>query len=181
MHYALTDFLQDILQNSVEAGAGLIITDIVESPAEYLIYVADNGCGMSPETLRKALDPFFTDGVKHKKRKVGLGLAFLNQAIRAVDGDFEIDSRKGEGTSVRFSFPKKHIDCPPLGNLPETLLWLFAYPGEFELKLTRELNGKKYTVLRSELKDAVGDFTDAQSLKLAGEYLAAQEKEVGGL
>ena len=180
MHFDITDFLQDIFQNSVEAGAGLIMVDIIESPDEYLIYVADNGCGMSQDVLRKALDPFFTDGVKHQKRKVGLGLAFLNQAVQAVDGDFAIDSREGEGTSVRFVFPKKHIDCPPLGRVSEALLLMFAYPGDYELNVTRELNGKKYAVLRSELKDAAGDWTDTVSLKLAGEYLTGQEEEIGG-
>ncbi|MDR2431404.1 MAG: ATP-binding protein [Candidatus Margulisbacteria bacterium] len=180
MHFAVTDFLQDIVQNSVEAGAGMIMVDIVETPAEYLIYVADDGHGMSREVLRRALDPFYTDGRKHKKRKVGLGLAFLNQAVKAVDGDFEIDSRAGEGTTVRFSFPKSHIDCPPLGNLPETLLWMFAYPGGYELNVTRELNGKKYTALRGELAEAVGGWTDARSLKLAGEYLAGLENAAGG-
>ncbi|MDR1997770.1 MAG: ATP-binding protein [Candidatus Margulisbacteria bacterium] len=178
MHYALTDFLQDIFQNSVEAQAGLIVIDLIEDPEKYLIYVADNGRGMSQAVLRQALDPFFTSGEKHRRRRVGLGLAFLNQAVKAVDGDFEIKSEEGTGTSVVFSFPKKHLDCPPLGDLPGTLLLMFAYPGAYELNVTRQLNGQKYTVLRSELQAAAGDWTDAQSLKLAGAYLAGLEEDL---
>jgi hypothetical protein len=180
MHFAITDFLQDIFQNSVEAGAGLVAVDLVENPTAYLIYVADNGCGMSREVLRKVLDPFYTDGIKHQKRKVGLGLAFLNQAVKAVDGDFDIKSEQRQGTSVAFSFPKQHIDCPPLGSVPTALLLMFAYPGDYELNVTRELNAKKYTVLRSELREAVGEWTDTRSLVLAKEYLNGLEEELGG-
>ena len=40
---------------------------------------------MTDEELKKAVDPFYTDGLKHKKRKVGLGLPFMIQAVQQAN------------------------------------------------------------------------------------------------
>jgi hypothetical protein len=41
---------------------------------------------MTPAILKKIQDPFFTDGTKHIKRKVGLGIPFLMQAVSLSGG-----------------------------------------------------------------------------------------------
>lgn len=46
---------------------------------------------MDEETLKKVKDPFFTDGEKHKERKVGLGIPFLIQA-EAAGGNLTFQS-----------------------------------------------------------------------------------------
>ncbi|HOH38340.1 MAG TPA: ATP-binding protein, partial [Spirochaetota bacterium] len=73
MQYSVSDFLTDIVQNSIEAEASVITVDYIEEFPMLNIMVGDNGKGMDEETLAKAKDPFFTDGEKHKNRKVGLG------------------------------------------------------------------------------------------------------------
>ncbi|MDC7247604.1 MAG: sensor histidine kinase, partial [Sphaerochaetaceae bacterium] len=79
MHASLCDFLTDIVQNSIEAGSHLISIQIYQDEHAMTFKVTDDGRGMSEEQLRKALDPFYSDGVKHEHRKVGLGLPFLQQ------------------------------------------------------------------------------------------------------
>ncbi|HLO67072.1 MAG TPA: ATP-binding protein [Holophaga sp.] len=65
--------------------------------------VADTGQGMSPEVLRRAMEPFFT--TKPAGKGTGLGLAGVYGTLKAHGGAVEIRSREGEGTRVALTFP----------------------------------------------------------------------------
>ncbi|MBB3936267.1 hybrid sensor histidine kinase/response regulator [Aureimonas phyllosphaerae] len=65
--------------------------------------VADTGSGMSPETLAKAFEPFFT--TKPLGQGTGLGLSQIYGFARQSGGHVAIDSREGEGTSIRLLLP----------------------------------------------------------------------------
>ncbi len=76
-----------------------------ELPAgEYAeILVADEGCGMSPETLDRAIEPFFsTRDVGHGN---GLGLSMAYGFAQQSGGTIIIESEVGRGTVVRILFP----------------------------------------------------------------------------
>jgi CheY-like chemotaxis protein len=63
--------------------------------------VEDTGSGMSDETRRRCLEPFFsTKG----KRGTGLGLAMAFGTMQRHGGELEIDSQLGRGTLVRLLF-----------------------------------------------------------------------------
>lgn len=115
----------DIAENSINAGATRIEIKITEDiKADLLtIEIADNGKGMNEETVRKALDPFFTTkGTK----KVGLGLPLLAHAARESEGDIKIESEINKGTRVLATFSYSHIDRKPIGNMNETINTLIA-------------------------------------------------------
>ncbi len=65
--------------------------------------VTDTGGGMSPETLTRAVEPFFT--TKEVGKGTGLGLATAYGVARAAGGDLRIESKLGEGTRVEVFFP----------------------------------------------------------------------------
>jgi signal transduction histidine kinase len=65
------------------------------------VRIADTGPGMPPETVARALDPFFTT----KHRGTGLGLAIANQIMDSHHGSLTVESREGEGTSMTLDFP----------------------------------------------------------------------------
>ena len=72
------------------------------------IEVEDNGGGMSPETLRKIYDPFFTtkSNPREGQRKgTGLGLAVTYGIIQEHSGTIEVTSSVGEGTTFRLELP----------------------------------------------------------------------------
>ena len=71
---------------------------------EYIVMkVEDDGVGMPPQTLQRAVEPFFT--TKAKGAGTGLGLATAHGFALQSRGALRIDSNEGEGTSVQFFFP----------------------------------------------------------------------------
>lgn len=67
-----------------------------------IIEVIDNGIGMEPDVLAKAMFPFFSTKAGNH---VGLGLTGCEQMIRALEGKLSLTSRPGKGTKVRISIP----------------------------------------------------------------------------
>jgi signal transduction histidine kinase len=70
---------------------------------EIEIRVADDGTGMSQETLRWALSPFFT--TKPQGYGTGLGLAMTQRFVQEAGGRLEIVSAPGAGTTVAIRLP----------------------------------------------------------------------------
>lgn len=73
---------------------------ILQGPCAALI-VTDDGPGMSPETLEKMFDPFYT--TKFVGR--GLGLSAVLGIVRGHGGAIRVDAAPGEGTKVTVVFP----------------------------------------------------------------------------
>ena len=90
--------------------ANVILTDEPERPEEpgpgeyVMIAVNDTGPGMDPEVLAKAFEPFFT--TKQVGKGSGLGLAQVYGFAKQSGGGARIDSRAGEGASVKVFLPR---------------------------------------------------------------------------
>ena len=69
------------------------------------LLVADNGTGMSDDTLARIFDPFFT--TKAHGEGTGLGLSVVNGVVRNHGGGIVVESRPGRGTEFRVYFPKQ--------------------------------------------------------------------------
>jgi len=178
MHHSLCDYISDLAQNSVEAGGSVVIVDLIEQGGIIKVYISDNGSGMDGAALERVRDPFFTDGRKHEKRKVGLGISFLAQFMAQCGGTWDISSEKGVGTSLFFEYDKTHPDAPPIGNLASTVASCMGMPGEFDLKFSRSLDGESYSALRSEVVEALGDINDAETLIALREFIRLSENEL---
>ncbi len=73
-------------------------------PGTYVrISIADNGIGMPPEVLRRAMEPFFT--TKEVGKGTGLGLSQVYGFVTQSGGDVLIDSEVGKGTTVQLYLP----------------------------------------------------------------------------
>lgn len=68
------------------------------------ILVADTGCGIPRDTLRRIFDPFFT--TKGAGVGTGLGLSICRSLVAAAGGTIVADSTVGEGTVFRVVLPK---------------------------------------------------------------------------
>ena len=75
-------------------------------PAYVVIEVSDNGTGMSEETRKRCLEPFFsTKG----KRGTGMGLAMVYGVMERHEGSIEIQSEQGKGSTFRLIFPVRKL------------------------------------------------------------------------
>ncbi|MEE4743589.1 ATP-binding protein [Pseudomonas alliivorans] len=65
--------------------------------------VSDNGCGMSEDTLRHCVEPFYS--TKGVGKGTGLGLSMVQGLALQSGGEFDIRSRPGQGTQVSLWLP----------------------------------------------------------------------------
>ena len=80
-----------------------------DSPGAYIfIEIRDEGCGMTPETLKRIFDPFFT--TKFTGR--GLGLAAVLGIIKGHHGDIQVSSQPGVGTVFQILLPESQRALP---------------------------------------------------------------------
>jgi len=108
---ALRQVLLNLLTNAIDATEppGTITVSAAVLPQNgrpgrsLELTVADTGHGMAPEELRRAVEPFYT--TKAPGRGTGLGLAIVDHIVRAHGGQLEVESVRGQGTSVRVRLP----------------------------------------------------------------------------
>ncbi len=99
----LVEFEENRISTSPQARAGRFLC----------LSVADNGCGMDPETQARIFEPFFT--TKSADKGTGLGLATVYGAVQQHQGWIELQSAVGQGSTFRIYFP-----CDTkLGAVPE--------------------------------------------------------------
>jgi signal transduction histidine kinase/CheY-like chemotaxis protein len=86
-------------------------------PGEYVVIsVADTGSGMTKEVLAKAFEPFFT--TKEIGKGSGLGLSQVLGFAKQSGGGMRIETRTGEGTSVKVYLPRTTIDAAEASTVP---------------------------------------------------------------
>ncbi|WP_223480510.1 MULTISPECIES: sensor histidine kinase [unclassified Pseudomonas] len=101
----LTQILNRLLANALEAmDQGGTLTVILEptDARDVSVVVSDTGRGMNEEQRSMAFRPFFTT----KQGGLGVGLVLVKRIMERCGGTVSLDSREGEGTSVRLSFQR---------------------------------------------------------------------------
>ena len=145
--------ITDLAANSLRAGADAIDIALSLDGTQLELAVTDNGCGMAPEAVRRAFDPFYTT---RTTRRTGLGLPFLLQSAEGCGGSAAIRSVPGKGTCVRALFMTDHPDSPPAGDLAETLMQIMAGNPGTAFTLTLRCGTKAAGLSTTELSDALG-------------------------
>jgi len=74
------------------------------------VSVIDAGFGMEPETLARAVEPFYS--TKEFGRGTGLGLSMVHGLAAQLGGGFELSSAPGEGTRVDLYLPVAEDAAP---------------------------------------------------------------------
>jgi len=77
---------------------------IMEASTRWEVALSDTGAGIPPEVLPMVFKPMFT--TKPEGKGTGLGLAISREIVRAHGGEIHIESKQGEGTTLRFTLPK---------------------------------------------------------------------------
>jgi two-component system NtrC family sensor kinase len=96
----------NIIINAADAMAGdggtlTIKTNMKDGMAE--VSFTDSGCGMPKEHLSKLFAPFFT--TKETGKGTGLGLAISYGIIQSHNGEIDVESEVGKGSTFRIRLP----------------------------------------------------------------------------
>lgn len=171
----------DVAENSVRAGAALIELAVIADTARDLltITIADNGCGMSAEQLRRVEDPFFTT---RTTRKIGLGVPFFKYAAECTGGTFSIHSEEGKGTQVTASFVLSNIDRMPLGDMTGTVHTLITMNPQIDFTYHYRVDEREFTLDTREFRKILGDvpLNEPEVSTYIKEYLTENHAEVTG-
>ncbi len=145
----------DIVENSINAKATRVKILIEENIAKDKLCIAiiDNGMGMDREIISKITDPFVTT---RNCRRVGLGLPLLKTKAKLCHGDLTIDSRPGEGTTVKIIFQYGNIDRPPLGDITSTLMCIIAANPDLDIVYQHNVGEVLYQLDTREVKRIIG-------------------------
>ena len=170
--------LLDVAKNSVAAGAKHVSITLDEDKDGWLaIAIADDGRGMAPEFLARATDPFTTT---RTTRKVGLGLPLLRLTAEQTGGSLSIDSTLGVGTTLTARFQRRHLDCPPLGDLPGAVALLIQGSPDMELTYRHTTPRGEAALSTAELRDILGgdvSLAEPEVFAWIQDYLTEQENE----
>ncbi|MBW2307268.1 MAG: HAMP domain-containing protein [Deltaproteobacteria bacterium] len=96
----------NVILNAIEAMQGerkiLTIRSMgVDDHDTVAVEIEDTGSGIPQENLPYIFDPFFTT----KRKGTGLGLSVVYGIINKHNGRIQVDSKPGEGTTVRIELP----------------------------------------------------------------------------
>ena len=80
-----------------------LIVGTAGTPEGVVITVRDNGPGVTPETMEKMFNPFFT--TRNTSHNTGLGLSLSHDIAREHGGDIRVESEPGEYTEMRVLLP----------------------------------------------------------------------------
>jgi PAS domain S-box-containing protein len=113
--------LQQVVVNLVTNSAfaigdkcGRVTVTLDEVPGEpgaphlVRLSVADTGCGMSPDIVRRLFEPFFT--TKSVGEGTGLGLSVVHGIVTSHGGTIDVKSAPGKGTEFIILLPAKPVD-----------------------------------------------------------------------
>ena len=103
--------ISNLVQNAIYAceNGGQVSWGIDETNDTVRLYVKDNGCGMTDEQLNRVKEPFYrVDKARSREEgRTGLGLAICAEIVKYHNGEMEIQSEIGRGTTIFVTFPKK--------------------------------------------------------------------------
>lgn len=95
----LSQILNNLVENAIQASSpgGTVWVRITPGEGEMTLEVKDEGRGVASEDLPHLMQPFFT----RRQAGTGLGLTIVKRLVDLYDGQVSVESRPGEGTSMK--------------------------------------------------------------------------------
>jgi hypothetical protein len=99
----------NLFVNAVDASQGRGVVELRTSDEEIAgrqwacLTIRDHGVGMDEATRERIFEPFFTT---KEPRGTGLGLATVHAIVRQAEGEVDVESAPGAGSSFRVRIPR---------------------------------------------------------------------------
>lgn len=94
--------LQNLIKNSLEAGASRVMVSIRRAASKVVLSVTDNGSGLPPQMLEAILKKPVESTKAHG---TGLGMTICRHIAMAHNAEMKVESRPGGGTTFTLEFP----------------------------------------------------------------------------
>lgn len=103
--------ISNLINNAAEASApgAKIIVDLKSVKAFYQISIQDFGVGISLDNLKKIGTKGFSFG---KENGTGIGVFYAKRFVEDLEGELNIESKMGQGTTVNILIPKLQSEVP---------------------------------------------------------------------
>ena len=89
-----------------DKAAGTIEIDLFENETHYVFSVKDDGPGIPQQYHERIFEMFQTLKPRDQREGSGMGLAFVKKILNSCHGTIDVQSKPGEGTLFRFTWPK---------------------------------------------------------------------------
>lgn len=100
--------IEQLLVNAIKYTEGenkKVIVTAYTSEKGKVLEVKDQGVGIPQKDTRRVFEPFYTgENGRRFGESTGMGLYLVNEVCRKLEHKIELDSKPGEGTSVRIIF-----------------------------------------------------------------------------
>ena len=98
----------NLISNAIKfsPSGSVIALTLLEQRECAVVTVSDRGCGMEPDVQERIFEKFYQGDTSHKAEGNGLGLALVRQIVERSQGDVEVESQPGQGSTFRVILPK---------------------------------------------------------------------------